>query len=352
MNRREMILKCLAIPMLSGCAGDVSRFRDKPVALLANDLRVCASSYVVLRNAKPGETVFLSGCNEPNVKAKDVYQAASLTKPLVAFAALQLVLDRQLDLNATVAHYLPKGYNHFHSILARESGDPSDLVPVSLLNRIPVSSLLNHTSGFPNWTSGPLSLEFETGQRWGYSGEGFLLLQSVIEAVTGMEFSRYFDSHVFAALGMRDSSLVWRADLGPRAVSGSSLFGRQRLIQFRQPVAAASLSTTASDYALFMSKLLSDSKIVSLVLSRPTSVDAALGIQWGLGWGIERARGGPYLWQWGNNTGFRAFAMASVASGDGFVVLTNSENGMPLAASIANSILPVEHSAFRFPLVS
>jgi len=72
----------------------------------------------------------------------------------------------------------------------------------------------------------------------------------------------------------------------------------------------------------------------------------------GLGWGIERAPGGPYIWQWGNNPGFRNFAMASLDSKDGFVILTNNDNGMPLAASLARTTLPTEHAAFLFPWVA
>ena len=67
---------------------------------------------------------------------------------------------------------------------------------------------------------------------------------------------------------------------------------------------------------------------------------------------IERGPGGPYIWQWGNNPGYRSFAMASVTSKDGFVILTNSERGMPLAASVAHSILPADHNAFRFSWVA
>lgn len=57
----------------------------------------------------------------------------------------------------------------------------------------------------------------------------------------------------------------------------------------------------------------------------------------------------PYIWQWGNNPGYRAFAMASSRSGDGFVLLTNSENGLKLAEPIAQTLLPGEHNVFRFP---
>ncbi|MGN8083997.1 hypothetical protein [Variovorax sp. 22077] len=81
-------------------------------------------------------------------------------------------------------------------------------------------------------------------------------------------------------------------------------------------------------------------------------MDSAFGLQWGLGWGIELAQGGPYLWQWSNNPGFRALAMASARSKDGFVVLTNSEHGMPPAASIARRVLPADHNVFRLSWVS
>lgn len=100
-----------------------------------------------------------------------------------------------------------------------------------------------------------------------------------------------------------------------------------------------------------MSALLVNDAMLSLTLENPVEVDTALGLEWGRGWGIERAPGGPYIWQWGNNPGFRTFAMASVTSKDGFVILTNNDRGMPLAASVAHAVLPAEHNAFRFSMV-
>ena len=79
--------------------------------------------------------------------------------------------------------------------------------------------------------------------------------------------------------------------------------------------------------------------------------DEKLGLSWGNGWGIEAAAGGPYLWQWGNNPGFRAFAMVSVVSGNGFVLLTNSERGMPLAVPLARATVPADHGVFRFHML-
>jgi hypothetical protein len=40
--------------------------------------------------------------------------------------------------------------------------------------------------------------------------------------------------------------------------------------------------------------------------------------------------------------------MASVQSGDGFVMFTNSDNGLELAEPITNSVLPSGHKVFKF----
>lgn len=351
-DRRTLLLAGASVPLLSSCASNITVLREKPVEELATELKVCSAAYVVLRSGTPGSPIFVSGCAESKAHANTVFQAASLTKPVVAFAALRLVLAGQLDLNAPASHYLPNGYKHFHSPLRRSTNDTFDLVTPATLRRVSVAQLLNHSSGLPNWSSGTLSFDSEPGKRWGYSGEGFVLLQSVIESITHMELATYVEQQVFRPLGMADSSLIWQDDFENRAVPGSTFFGLRPQVRFRSAVAAASMYTTAADYARFMSALLANESLVSLALTDPIGVDGALGIQWGLGWGIERAQGGPYIWQWGNNPGFRAFAMASVQSKDGFVVLTNSERGMALAASIAQRVLPADHNAFRFSWVA
>ena len=101
--------------------------------------------------------------------------------------ALKLVRDGRLDLRAPVSRYLPDGYPHRKNPFRRPNDDQLDLVPASTLARIPVATLLNHSSGLPNWTSGALVPEFMPGERWQYSGEGYVLLQAIISAVTGQD---------------------------------------------------------------------------------------------------------------------------------------------------------------------
>lgn len=346
-TRRQLLLTGAAVsPLLASCAADPTRHQGRPVAEVAAGLGVCAAAFATLRAGQVQPTAVAGHCSA----APDaIFQAASLTKPVVAYGALRLVLAGQLDLQAPVAHYLPQGYVHYQHALRRAPGDASDTVPASTLARIPVASLLNHTSGLPNWTGGVLAPAFDPGQRWRYSGEGYVLLQAVMEAITGTPIGPWMQAQVFEPLGMHDSSMVWTGAYEGRAVHGNGAAAGG--LRWNVPVAAASLYTTAGDFARLLSAFVADERLTALVLSAPVVADQALGLEWGYGWGIERTAAGPMLWQWGNNPGFRNFAMVSPTSRDGFVLLTNSDQGMALAVPLAQQVLPGEHPVFRSPLL-
>jgi CubicO group peptidase (beta-lactamase class C family) len=352
LSRRHLLLASTATPLFASCASDLWRYRGESLPGLAASLGVCAATFCTLKAGSPQPAAAVSGCANPgSVPADAVFQAASLTKPVVAFGALRLALAGELDLRAPVSRFLPQGYRHFRGVLRRSSGDASDHVLATTLSPMTVASLLNHTSGLPNWTSGELTAAPEPGRRWRYSGEGYVLLQAVIEAIAGTPITSFMDQQVFGPLRMHDSSFVWQDKHAGRAVHGFSASGHAREVRFPYPVAAASLYTTASDYARFLSALLADERLVSLSLAEPVPVSADLGLEWGYGWGIERSANGVNLWHWGNNPGFRAFTMVSPASKDGFVIFTNSDRGMALAVPLAQQTLSADHNAFRFSMV-
>lgn len=351
-SRREVLIAGAAAPLLSACATDLNVYSGEPFAALAQRLGVCASVYATLTGGIPNAPVTRLGCPlQARMVHEPVFQAASLTKPVIAFAALKLVRDGRLDLRAPVSRYLPEGYVHRQKPFNGPNDNPIDQVPASTLARIPVASLLNHSAGLPNWTRGALSPEFEPGGRWQYSGEGYVLLQAVISAVAGQGIESFMSTTVFEPLGMRSTRLRLTDDIRERVVDGTSSFGGPVRFDLTEPNAAASLYTTADDYAKLMAALLATPSLLALTVADPVPVDPALGLAWGRGWGIETAAGGPYLWQWGNNPGFRAFAMVSVASGNGFVLLTNSERGIRLAAPLARATVPADHGVFRFHML-
>ena len=321
----------------------------------ARRFAVCDAALAVVRGRHLDHVETAAGCpGRPDPDPDAVFEAASLGKPLFAYAVLQLVAEGRLALDAPVLGYLPGGYRHPRRPLAASS--PSDPVDDPRLARVTVRMALEHTSGLPNFGTAPLAFESEPGSRWQYSGEGYLLLQRAVEAVTGEPLERLMAERVFAPLGMTHSSYVWDERLAPLAVrapaEGASAPASRR---FRTAVAATTLYTTAGDYGRFLAALLADRRMLALATASPVTADARRGLSWGLGWGIDDEAGsdgaGPVLWHWGNVPGYRAFAMASPARGDAFVLLTDAEDGLKLAPSIAGRLLPGHDRLFGFPML-
>lgn len=343
---------CFAL-LAAGCA---SPSKPDPMQMdlqgaldtLSKEHRVCSAAVAVIKDRKLAAVHSAANC--PQARAQDaqensVYQAASLSKPVFAYAVLKLAAQGRMALDAPVMNYLPQGYRHQFD---PSGGQPSAMVTDPRLGAVTVRMLLNHTSGLPNWAWGPLRFDAPPGTEWRYSGEGYVLLQRAVEAVTGEPLDQYMQAHVFRPLDMRRSSYVWNEDIARDLQPGTKANGApRRTIALEAANAAFSLYTSASDYGNFLAGLLSDREVTGQLTASPVPVDSDLGLSWGLGWGAAQTPGDSYIWQWGNNTGYRAFVMASPRKGDGFVLLTNSENGQALAEPLAQRILPDAHKVFQ-----
>lgn len=262
-----------------------------------------------------------------------VFEAASLSKPLFAYGVLLLVDDGRLDLDAPLRSYLDAPY----------ADDPR-------LDRVTASHVLSHTSGLPNWSRDePIGVEFEPGTRWQYSGEAYVYLQRVVERITRQSLEEYMASTVLEPLGLRSSSFVWRPDYDTLAATGHDATGAARpKDRPDRPNAAHSLHTTAADYARFLVAALDEDGPAARMAATRIAIDPALGLEWGLGWGIERVGDRRFVFHWGANDWFRSFAMGSLASGDGIVVLTNGENGLELMDDVVEIVTGEDHPLFRF----
>lgn len=339
-NRLILTLLSLLAATLAGCATPDQSFHTLPA--LASRHHVCGVTIAIVKARKLDSFESATGCRpESSVNQDSVFQAASLSKPVFAYAVLRLVARGAMELDAPIVKYLPRGYRH-----------QSGMVTDPRLAAVTVRMALNHTSGLPNWAPGALKFDADPGTRWEYSGEGYVLLQRAVESVSGQPLDRFMASQVFVPLGMTRSAYVWNEHIAPFLLAGTKANGTLRKTALQNdPNAAFSLYTSASDYAKFMAALLDDKDLIAQATKAPVAVDAALGLSWGLGWGMEQTADASYIWQWGNNRGYRAFAMASMRTGDGFVMLTNSENGLELAAPMAQRILPGEHRLFRSPIL-
>lgn len=270
------------------------------------------------------------------VTADTRFEAASMTKPLAAHAALKLVEQGRLDLDRPLVAYLPEPYLQ---------GEP-------LHETITARMVLCHTSGFPNWRpkDGVLKVLHEPGTAYRYSGEGFVLLQRVIEQVTGEDYETHLRRSLLEPLGMTASSHVWSEAWADQAAAGHDKEGRIKTSRrlYQQPNAAYSLYTTARDYAAFLIELMQTDRrappslsAVSLqhmltpaspptgrpLLQRRGSTGAG-EVRFGLGWSLEPTASGLRVCHSGSNgTGFRSHAEFDPRQGHGLVILTNADGG-------------------------
>lgn len=341
-----LIAQCLAGCASPGGSAPQGASTQEALTFLAEKNHVCAVALAVVRQGKLQPTQTASACAPgAALNADSVFQAASLSKPVFAYAVLKLVEQGRLTLDAPVMTYLPQGYRHRYEPLNPE---PSELVSDPRLQAVTVRMLLNHTSGLPNWASGPLTFEAAPGTEWHYSGEGYLLLQRAVEAVTGQPLDQFMATTVFAPLGMDHSGFVWNERIAQDLLPGTKADGSaKKTVTITAPIAAFSLHTSAGDYGKFLASVLNDDALLKQITALSAPADRDLGLDWGLGWGIEQHPDDSTIWQWGNNPGYRGFVIGSVKRRDGFVMLTNSDNGLVLARPLTQAILGGEHKLFR-----
>ena len=184
-----------------------------------------------------------------------VMYAASITKAVFAYTVLQMADEGLIDLDRSIADYLPRP-------LLEYAGEEERYAPWHHLagderwRRLTPRILLSHRAGFANFfflePDGRLQFHFDPGVRYSYSGDGLILLQFVIERGLGLDLGREMQRRVFDRLGMPNSSMMWRADFRRNLADGWRLDGSIEPHDERSaPRAAGSLDTTIADLARF-----------------------------------------------------------------------------------------------------
>jgi len=272
-----------------------------------------------------------------------VFEACSMTKTPFAHVALKLVERGRLQLDRPLVSYLAQPY----------------LDDEPLHKRITARMVLSHTTGFPNWRKGgwrkggKLPVLFEPGTKFGYSGEGFLYLQRVVEHVTGTPAEQYMKSELFGPLGMTISSYVWEDRYKQLAAAGHDAKGNVKPNRplYRHANAGYSLYCTAYEYAKFLVEILKEdrsarhslgARSIHAMLTPTTQATGRKPIDrsvkttskttyYGLGWAIDKTASGHRAYHGGSNgTGFRCYCEFDRKHGTGIVIMTNAVSGARL----------------------
>lgn len=284
---------------------------------------------ILIRNGKAEWTKSFGLANaETQVPVDDntLFEAASLSKVMTAYGALKLVDEGKLNLDAPLNSYLGNNYDI--------GNDPR-------IRMITARRVLTHSAGFPNWrapNATKLPIEFNPGEKFSYSGEGFVYLSKVMEKLSGKDFETYMHDAVFVPLEMGNSYFSWQDTFAYRHVFRHDWQGvKSTRWEEKGYNAAASLHTSVSDYAKFMIALLKGTglkkKTWQEMFKPQIRVDSKAfpELYWGLGVGLEIEGKKKYFWHWGDQGDSKCYMKADLNDQDGFLFFTNSANGLAVA---------------------
>lgn len=257
--------------------------------------RIPGAVLMVARNGKLvySDTVGQRGPgNAPALRNDDIFRIYSMTKPIVSVAAMMLVEDGKLLLEAPVARYIPAFANVKVGVEKTDAQGNKTLELVAPRRPMTVQDLLRHTSGLTYGffgdglvkkayldnnvgTGGNISnaefadriarmpLAYHPGSTWDYSNSTDVLGR-VIEVVSGQTLYAHLKDRLLAPLGMKDTTFyVPEPERQPRIAEP---FADDRSIGINAPVfdprhvmamesGGGGLMSTAPDYARFLMML-------------------------------------------------------------------------------------------------
>lgn len=289
-----------------------------------------------------------------------IYRLASMSKPITAVAALTLMEQGRLDLNASIAEYLPeyRGTDKepvkvVH--LMNHSCGLGMLMHPGMVQAMMLSNALHDklADRVERWKD--LTPDFPAGTATGYSPSvGFEVLGRIVEVVTGVALDVYLKEAVFEPLGMSDTAFllndaqktrlsVLHHDPEAPVVPIPGDFKMEDYVDASFAgyfSGAAGLYGTASDYSRFARMLANGGeldgvrvlkrKTVRLMSTPSNDLFAHPGVKWGLGVQVfdKPEITGYYVhegsWSWSGAYGTHFFV--DPAADRSFVLMLNCDN--------------------------
>lgn len=296
------------------------------------------------------------------VNTETRFQAASISKPLTALAAMRLVQEHRLNLDTDVNKFL-KAWHVPDSELTRNQ-------PVT------PRALFSHTSGaddgfgFPGYEPKaplPTLLQILNAQapsnvgkivfarapfdKFKYSGGGVLIMQLALTELSGRPFGQFMQKTVLTPLQMTNSSFEQAPILNGAA--NYALAHDEQGQRMEAPwhvypeLSTSGLWSTPSDLAKFIIEIQTavrgpSGKILAQPYANEMITPVGVG-RYGIGLALDQRGEGWYFSHSGNNWGYRAWMSGHFRKGYGVVIMTNGENGMAVMNQVADRIVNAYH---------
>ncbi|MBF9031000.1 serine hydrolase [Rhodobacterales bacterium HKCCE3408] len=272
-----------------------------------------------------------------------VFEAASVAKPVTAWAILRLAEQGLLDLDAPIETFIshwslpPSPFDHSgvtaRRLLAHAAGinfggdpgvEPGEDVPT-----------LREAADGTGLEGGRIEAAFPPAERYRYSSKGYALLEMAVEDITGAPFAEYMQAQILEPLEMTSSGFEWTPELRDRAATGHDWFGNP-LPHYEHPTSApGGLLTTAGDLARFLAAgmtgpsgeppgrgIISTPSVIETFSPFPFTDDESMV---GLGYNLDSSTGTLVARKSGDHRGFKPIVFTIPELGAALVILTNSD---------------------------
>jgi CubicO group peptidase (beta-lactamase class C family) len=290
-----------------------------------------------------------------------IFRIASMTKPITSVAIMMLYEEGRIAIGDPVSKYLPELKNMKVGVESKDANGNAVLTLVAPRRAMTVQDLLRHTSGLTYGHRGrspalvknayvaageqsrehtnaelvtklaQTPLAFHPGTQWEY-GRSTDVLGRIVEVVSGMTLGEFFQTRIFAPLGMTDSFFTVPPDKVTRVAQPmveASSGRRPNVADPNKPPRFESggggLYSTAPDYLRFTRMLLNGGELDGVRLLSPKTIEfmtsdhlggipgsSYAGYGFGLGFAVRTAPGmsdnpgsvGEYLWAGAQGTYF------------------------------------------------
>lgn len=263
------------------------------------------------------------------------FMIGSISKPFTAMLTLIQVQKKLIELDKTVADYLPNF-----------SGKPA--------GRVSIRQLLSHTSGMPNYDIikdffprisrqyyerddymkiyQDSALAFEPGTKYNYSSWGYFTLGHILEKVTGKSYAQLMKEDIYDKLGMTHSGSYYHTQVVSKRATGYDYsLGGYTSSDFRDQsntMGTGDIYSTVED--LFKFHLgITNYRLINKELTEAMLTPGIKPADYGFGWfnksfkytGADSVRVNFHL---GMTEGFISFLLRIPATNSMVVILCNS----------------------------
>jgi CubicO group peptidase (beta-lactamase class C family) len=271
---------------------------------------------------------------EKPLRPDAVFEAASITKSVFAYAINRMVQRGDLDPDRPLYELLPnpdleEDYPEYRKMTPRH--------------------VLTHVSGMPNWG---MRLDTVPGTRYGYSGEAFEYLKMAVARDAGDAWpartERLLATEVLDPLGMTNTYFSCAEEVARLKVAGHYAEVPMPYDCPERPGVAYSMHTEARDFAAFALEMLERKGLseeqAAEMLSFQTVADRDDWLNdhktgFGLGVALRESPHGLVIGHGGNNGDFRCNFEVYDELDTGYVVFTNANTGGPLLFDLAQLLV-------------